>query len=254
MELDPSTKEAFRLYIGQDTKRHNRYFRLIQAACFEARRLKHDYTINMSLESIGTAVKNTFFIVILGVYNSLDPSYTSRLSIEIPSEPLNLGCTWRSISFRRHLSLNNSVPDWSSSDLDATILPTTSHIKRSFSSKDLFAIDQAIEMDVLDPDPEYAIDVPDEDLMNDSDPEYAIQEMQRALREADGPHTKQSIQVEFLQLQSQIKRHLSNGNLQLDNYLTVNQEEKDNSHMLPEPSKIVWTSFHSPRRLHIIDD
>ena len=50
-------------------------------------------------------------------------------------------------------------------------------------------------------------------------------------------------------------RLLSTGNLQLDNYLTIHQEEKNHSNIsiLQEP-KIVWMSLHSPRRLHIIDD
>jgi hypothetical protein len=186
VELDPSIKQAFRLYIGYHIKRHNRYFRLIQAACFEARRLKRDYTINMSLESISNTMKNTFFIVILGVYNSLDNDHSldqprnSRLSIEIPQQPPVVGDAFKSISFRRNLPLDDSVSNWPSSELNPIIFPIASQIKRSYCSKDLFAIDQEIEMDALDQDI-----TDDTDLV---DQEYTMSEMQ-------------NIQVEFLNLE-----------------------------------------------------
>jgi hypothetical protein len=233
IEPDPSIKKAFRLYIGHHIKRHNRYFRLVQAACFEARRLKDDYTTKMSLESISSTVKNTFFVVILGVYNSVDQPHNSRLSIEIRSEPAVVENTSRLISVRRNLSINNAISNRRSSDLKATISPNSSGIKRCFSSRDLFAIDQEIEMDPLD-----------QDIHDEPTPvyqEYIVPEMK-------------NIQVELLKLQSRVKRHLANGNLQLTSYLSVNQEAKDNSEMPPESSKRFWHSLYSFRPLDIIED
>jgi hypothetical protein len=154
-------------------------------------------------------------------------------TIEIPSEPAVVENTSRLISVRRNLSINNAISNRRSSDLKATISPNSSGIKRCFSSRDLFAIDQEIEMDPLD-----------QDIHDEPTPvyqEYIVPEMK-------------NIQVELLKLQSRVKRHLANGNLQLTSYLSVNQEAKDNSEMPPESSKRFWHSLYSFRPLDIIED